>query len=628
MVFLNLTLGQFFLLFGSVSAISVALYLLDRSRRRQIVSTIRFWTQPGDPSPVSRRKNIQQPLSLLLQLLGMLFLLLALAQFQFGTRANTSRSHVLLLDTSSWMAAELPGSGGKTLLDQAKANALAWLKAVPSKDRVMLIRADGLSTPATAWESDKRLVGKAILAAQPGATVLNISQAVEFARQAQAQSGSVAGEVVYTGPGRIAARENVPVEGAGLRVLAVDDAVENAGLRSVGARHSGTNADTWDVLVRVRNYGRNPKNVSATLNFGNAPMGSKGILLPPGEERELTFPLRTRAAGLLEVRVYPQDGFPADNYASLELPQQKTLHVVVYTNDASLFRAALGSDPRVQAEYRFPEAFNPSNDGLIVIDRFRPSSKPKGNVLWLDPRKEQSPVTVKSSVDDPTGVSWAAGQPLTDGLRSRDLRFGTVSVFDALPGDVRIAEIDKGPIAISRANDGNGKLVVLGFHPFLGAMKYELAAPLLLGNMLRWVAPDVFRDVDVSTQGAGSVAAPLPASASSGAIQVLSESGVSLPFNVQDKSIQFFAGEASRVRVISGGSERVYSLTLPEMWDARWTPPAGIKRGIPSWTDTVQRNMDIWPILAVIGALLLLAEWIMYGRTTAAPRLFVVGRSA
>ena len=40
-------------------------------------------------------------------------------------------------------------------------------------------------------------------------------------------------------------------------------------------------------------------------------------------------------------------------------------------------------------------------------------------------------------------------------------------------------------------------------------MRYELATPLLLANLLRWVAPDVFRDVDVTTQSAGSVTMPL-----------------------------------------------------------------------------------------------------------------------
>jgi len=44
---------------------------------------------------------------------------------------------------------------------------------------------------------------------------------------------------------------------------------------------------------------------------------------------------------------------------------------------------------------------------------------------------------------------------------------------------------------------------------------------------------------------------------------VLTDAGNTLPFNVRDKSILFFAGDPSRVRVVSGNTERVYSLTLP-----------------------------------------------------------------
>src|SRR5438045_1093692 len=111
MEFLNLSLGQFLILFGAVTAVSVALYLLDRTRRRQVVSTLRFWVAPGQPAPVSRRRTIQQPLSLLLQLLGMVLLLLAMAEFQFGGTLNKRRDHVLVLDTSAWMGATISARG-------------------------------------------------------------------------------------------------------------------------------------------------------------------------------------------------------------------------------------------------------------------------------------------------------------------------------------------------------------------------------------------------------------------------------------------------------------------------------------------------------------------------------------
>ena len=97
---------------------------------------------------------------------------------------------------------------------------------------------------------------------------------------------------------------------------------------------------------------------------------------------------------------------------------------------------------------------------------------------------------------------------------------------------------------------------------------------MLLGNILRWMAPEVFRDVDVATQSAGAVSAPAPAEhVDRNTVQVLTDSGTVLPFNIRDRAVQFFAGEPARVRVIAGNSERVFSLTLPEMWDAQMDAP-------------------------------------------------------
>ncbi|MDE3195424.1 MAG: VWA domain-containing protein, partial [Acidobacteriota bacterium] len=491
MEFLNLTLGQFLVLFGSISAISVALYLLDRTRRKQIVPTLRFWVAQGLPAQVSRRRRVQQPVSLLLQLLGMLLLLLAVAEFEFGGALNKRRDHVLILDTSAWMSAALPNHPGSTLMDQARANALGWLRAVPSADRVLLVRADGLATPATAWETDHRRIARAILDSQPGSTALNLTQNLEFAREMQRQSGSTSGEIVYTGPGRIAAREannlnlpNVPA----FRVIAVDDAIENSGLRSVGARRSETEANAWDVLVRVRNYGKRPHTVNVSLNFGKAPEGLHPVDLPPGAEKDTTFTVRTLAAGLLEARLYPNDGYEADNYAALELPSQRTLHVVVYSDQPDLLKPALMSDPRVKAEFRPKAQYTPADDGLVVLDRFHPETRPNGKTLWIDPPNDKPPIPIEQRVDHPEGLKWVPDQLLTQGLRAHNAEIESASVFERGPGQIVIAEVDRGPVAVAR--DG---MVVIGFNPFAGSMRYELATPLLLANILRYEAPDVFR---------------------------------------------------------------------------------------------------------------------------------------
>ncbi len=125
MFLFNLSLPEFVALLGVTSSVVVALYLLSRSRLRRKVATLRFWNAALRPESSRQRRRIQQPWSLLLQLLALACLILAIAQPRLGSRENGPRDHVLILDNSSWMAA---GSKDRTLMDEAKESARKWLR--------------------------------------------------------------------------------------------------------------------------------------------------------------------------------------------------------------------------------------------------------------------------------------------------------------------------------------------------------------------------------------------------------------------------------------------------------------------------------------------------------------------
>src|SRR5258708_4953440 len=310
MYFLNLSFIQFLAVFGSISAISVALYLLDRSRRKQVVSTLRFWVAAEQPAVAARRRRIQQPWSLLLQLISMGLLILAIAQLKLGSPAAAGRDHVIVLDTSSWMAAR---TGNRTLMDVARDRAKQYLHALPARDRVMLIRADGLTTPATAFEPDRKKVEAAIASSQPGSTALNLDQALVFARHIQGQDGRRVGEIAFIGPGRTSPRDpaSAPAPPRNLRVISVADNVENVGLRKVGMRRADGQSDTWEIFALVRNYGARTHTVNLALDFGppgkvgRVAAGGQSVTLAPGAEEEASFEYKTAAAGVLGVTVTP-----------------------------------------------------------------------------------------------------------------------------------------------------------------------------------------------------------------------------------------------------------------------------------------------------------------------------------
>src|SRR5208283_4067370 len=217
MFFLNLSLGEFLTLLGALSGIVTALYLLDRAKRKKVVSTLHFWTAATRAEEEQSRRRVRDPWSLLLQIFSLLCLLLAIAQLEWGTRERRGHDHVLLLDTSSWMAS----TAGGGLMQQARQRAAQYVNGLASRDRVLLVRAGGLITPVTTFTPDHTELLDRIRESQPGFTALSLSDAIGFAHQAQSWSGGQPGEIVYVGPERVSGDDDSGGSGSvkNLRIL-------------------------------------------------------------------------------------------------------------------------------------------------------------------------------------------------------------------------------------------------------------------------------------------------------------------------------------------------------------------------------------------------------------------------
>jgi hypothetical protein len=251
---------------------------------------------------------------------------------------------------------------------------------------------------------------------------------------------------------------------------------------------------------------------------------------------------------------------------------------------------------------------------LVILDHFRPKVSPRGDSLWLDPPPLESPIPVRTRVEHPDSIRWATDQAMAAGLRTKDARPEAVTVFEPAPDDLKIAEIDKGPVIIGRKSGPNHKMVVVGFHPSSAGMRYELATPLLIGNILRWLSPESFRNMDLSASSAGTVNAELPAGTPADAIRVVRQDGAPLPFSLSGRSLHFFSGAPGIVRILAGTHESVYSLSLPGMWTKKWEPPATARRGLPAFRETLQNPRDLWQTLAALAAAAFVMEWVLFGR--------------
>jgi hypothetical protein len=608
----NLSLGEVIALFGTASALLVTLYLLDRSRRRQVVATLRFWKPAEDVTSVRHKRRIQQPWSLLLQLISIALLLLAIAQLELGDRSRSARDHIVVLDTSAWMGAR---TSRGTLMDDARSAALAWLRAVPSSDRVMIVRADALATPVTSLDTNHAVLERAIRDSKPGAAALNLDQAIEFAERVQRLHSQHSGEIVYVGAGRIPAAEGTVPIPSNLRVIPITSPVENVGLRKIGLRRA--DAETWEVFVSAKNYGSRPKPTQLSVQFGGAPVGSRTLTLPPGGEQQSSFSFRTRAAGWLEARLLINDAFPEDDRATLEIPAQRSLSVAVYSSDPELLRPVLSASPNITPVFRAPAAYDSrAKADVVVLDRFAPPEQPAVASIWIDPPAQESPIRVKTTVYAAKLTQWTSNHDLGTGLRTKDLEFETATVFAPSPDDIPIASVNSGPVILARPQSASSpKLVVFGFHPALTAMRYELATPLLFANVLRWINPAVFQRWELNAGTVGTVEAHLDTATNPDSIRVTSDTaGSAVPYSLHRDLLRFFAGTPGNYRVQAGDREIAYSLTLPDVGDSTWTLPAKVRRGVPRSLGAEVSVVDLWPWLALAGAAGLLVEWILYGR--------------
>ena len=338
---------------------------------------------------------------------------------------------------------------------------------------------------------------------------------------------------------------------------------------------------------------------------------------PAGSTTQATFLFHAKAAGFLEARVTSTNGrgdaFPQDDAAIIQVPVGKTLRVAVYSPEPDLLKPLLAGNAQVQATFDLPAKYDPQAAAdLVVFDRFLPKDPPTNVAsVWIEP-PAGSPFAMRSTASKVKLDRWHQDTALGAGLYTKDVELASTEVFTLAPGDQAVAETAQGPVVVQR--QGAVKMAALGFDPVRSTMKYDLATPLLIANLLRWMAPEVFRRSDVQAGTVGTVNVTLDKGVNPASVKVLGDDQRPLPFTIEGNRLQFFAGAAGNVRVVTGDRETVFSLTLPDVGDVTWRPPADVARGVRRGLVESSSAPNPWPWLALAGGLGLLADWLLYGR--------------
>ncbi len=620
MFFLNLSAVEFLSLLGALGGLVTALYLLDRAKRRKIVSTLRFWAAAGAAEQHQSRRKMNDPWSLLLQLLSLALLLLALSRVQWGHSGRRGHDHVLLLDTSSWTAAPQPNSS-ENVLSREKQLLLSYFDRLPRNDRAMLVSADGLATPLTGFTADKQRFEVALGDASTSSSALNLSNALSFARQAAAWSDREPGEIVYTGPGMIAADPPAPAP-PNLRVLSVPANRENAGVLHLNVAQVPAQPNTWQALAVLENYGDRPTPLRLSVRYGGTRFAPRSLTLAPHATATAEFVFTTEDAGDLTASLTPGGSLSADDSASVSVPRNGPLQIAVFTDRPQLLRPLFPAGQSLQATFNPTAAYRPNvHAAVVVLDRFAPAVPPSIPSLWLDPPPAHSPLPVLGSVSNAV-MNWTADSSIdTLPLREKPVQLSSAHTFATQPGDRVIAAVPASAasapaaVVVARQPSGNRPAsAVVGFDPEAGELRFEVSTPLLFADLLEWLAPDSFRTLSLSAQTVGLADLPLNGAEANGRVQVTDTHGLLIPAVRRGHVLQVFSDRPASLRVVTDERTRLVSLRLPAVASRHWDSPAGVASGLPAASWYAPPPLDLWKWLAIAAAICLIAEWLLFAR--------------
>jgi hypothetical protein len=400
-----------------------------------------------------------------------------------------------------------------------------------------------------------------------------------------------------------------------LRVVPIAVDREHTGVRSISIQRSATNPSAWQATVMVKNYGAHRADVGLHVRSGTLSR-TRVLQLDGGEQGSAEFNFPIGAAGRFVADLDAGFDLEGDHHVDIDFPPVTRARVALITTRPDKLRPLFPRNDQTDVRFLAPGQYNSGAAAdLTVFDQTTGAVPASGAAIWIDPPPDRSPWPVKAVIDKARIAVWHSETPVAAGLRTTPAQLGSASVFQTFEGDTVVASAAAGPVVIVRAAGQNrGKQAVIGFDPFQGQARFELTIPLLFANLLSWSLPDIIAPREFNAERVGTVTVPLEAGERADRIRVLDDRNVPVPFLSTRKCIELFVSRPRILQVIAESRHRTISVVLPDVAPFAWTPPASAAIGLPSLFRQTPGAVDLWPLLAVLGALGLLLEWMLFGR--------------
>ena len=470
---------QGWLLLAGATALAVFIFRLKVRPRKVRVPSLLFWSRVlNDSREMTLWERIRRAVSLAITAAIAIALALALlrpsmvkgeglSRAQGAPSAAVGRS-VIVIDSSWSMLART--SGGDTRWSRAIADARRLI-AGSGGEIALATTADGLVEGPTA---DRALIESALDRIAPSGAGAAAWPAVAGA------------DAVYfiTDGAMPRPRE------AGVVVRSVFESAANVAITAFDVRPALGGPSAGEAYLEIGNFGP-AQQVHLTLGRGPATLLDKRFDMAAGETLRQVVGLERGGDPSVKARVDARgNALAIDDEALAWFEQARRLAVTVVGERTEWLAHVLAANPEVSATFVTPSGYRPGlgQEDAVVFDRWAPPNQPGKPALYFAPPAHGGWLSGADSLEDLPKWPAAGSHPVVRGVDPFTLNIERARPFTS-SALTPVASSARGTPLISVNTSTTGpRFVVVGFGPNDSNLASAPAFPVLMGNVLAWLA--------------------------------------------------------------------------------------------------------------------------------------------
>ena len=604
--------------------IIVLMYLLRLRRPQQTVSSTFLWQRMvRDVEANAPWQKLQRNFIMILQLLFLASLIFALANPFLWTEGIGGNSMIIIIDTSTSMAAT---DVEPSRIEAAKQQAQALSQEVPENTRITVIAAGEHTEILVSASQDRKLTQQAINSISTPMGNSDLSTALQITSAITSRQPNT--DIILLSDGNVILPERLSIQGNFL-FYPIGTESANVGITNIQLEQNPS-GDNNTLFIQVENFGEEESTRRLEIYTDGTLTNAVDLSIATQSTENYIQEGISTESKKIEARLSPSDFFPNDDNAWAVGGQKKPVEILLVTEGNRFLETALGLLPNITFSMLDPLSFASTIDlkaDLVIFDGYNPQAEnlPASNLLFIGPEDSNTLFEVSGTVENPKPRPVSNDNPLLKNISLNGINIRQASLIPlpnwantSISGDVDGSSV---PLLFSGSQSGQ-QIAVLSFKLQDSDLPIQVAFPLLVANLVNWLVPNSVLDTPSTSQSHFTTSVSIPLDVSQ--VTIEDPKGTKVQTAIDQAGKLIFDSPYPGIYTIELGNDNTV-LTASNNFstqESKISPQHQLT--IVSTDDSIntagmqQSRRHIWRPIAFIALVFLISEWMLYHRGTLA----------